>query len=161
MLLLSAIATSMDSLFIGYSFRCNHTIFEWYHKFFFFIGLFLTFIFLHIFSQVFHIFIVNKYIKAILFLILGSLSFQKKETKNYSRTLSWKELIIIILESSIDGFLVSLTLISTYSIYYISLIFSGIGTLFLEIGNHFPYQYKKSEYVSFFLFLLLAICSLF
>ena len=96
-----------------------------------------------------------------LFLAFHSL---KEEEKNYEGDLKLKDYFLLTLSHSLDGTLVSLNFAYSYNIYYIVFIFSTFAILLLYIGYTFFKRIKnsnKNKYISFSLFLLLAIINYF
>ncbi len=161
MLFLSAIATSMDSFIMGISFKISKTKLTLKNIVELSLGSFLTITFFHITMQIFHISVANKFTKFLLFLILGIFSLKKEEKKKYQKKLTPKEILLIILSNSIDGFLVSLTFTTQYSITLLSFIYAITGIFLLLLGNKTPISWKKRDYISTVLFFVLAITSLF
>ena len=146
----------MDSLLTGISFRIQNIKFSYIYFIKFFVDTFFTMMICHFIFQMFSISLFHPMIKFFIFFILGILSFTSKETK-ISKTFYQKEYYFFIIGNSLDGFIISLTF--PCSFWYLSFLFSFVGTLFFLIGNQIPLK-KRKNWMSSFLFFLLAILSL-
>jgi len=161
MLFISAIAASMDSFVIGISLKLNKMKLHLLEILEMSLGSFITILFFHILLNTFHIQIHHKFTKFILFILLGILSLKKEKKKIPYQALNQKDIFLIILSNSIDGFLISLTFINQYSYIFLSFIYSFSGIFLLILGNSFSINIKKSDLISTTLFFLLALISLF
>ena len=154
MILLSAIATSLDSFILGFlakkegvRFKFETLIYFWLFSF----GAFLLCQFFLQFIPSLH----TKWLKFCLFFIFGCLSLKPQENSYHQ-----KKMFGILFMNSIDGILISSTFLANYSFVFISLLFSFTSVFFLYLGNTFG-QEKKSFWQTPFLYFLLAFLSLF
>ncbi len=161
MLLLSGIATSMDSFCLGIFLKQNHTKLTFKNTLILWFGLFFLLLFFHILFKITSISLVNPYLKSILFFLLAIYSLKEDANKSYSKKLSIKDLLLIVLSNSFDSFLVSLTFIPIYSILFVCFVFSFLSILFFHFGFCFPIPLKKENYLTAILFFLLSIIAFF
>ena len=157
MLFLSAIATSMDSFLIGFSLNeqkltIKNFILLW-------LSYILTLYILLLISSLLKIQIDQPILKSILFFILGILCLKGQKEKQHI-SIKKRTMIFLSLSNSLDGWLVALTFVKFYPLLYISLIFSSFSLILLWLGYKFPKQ-KKNQWLSPFLYFILAILSFF
>lgn len=157
MLLLSAIATSIDSFLIGITFKKINL-----NKFknlclFFYLTSFIIFIIFHLFLSFIPLNFNNSFLKFSCFFFFGCLNL-----KNDNEPMMIKNkiaFIILIALNSLDGFLVSLLYRNLYNIFFLSFLFSTTSLLFLILGNFFSPK-KKNQWLSPFLYFTLAFLSI-
>lgn len=160
MSLLLAIATSIDSFFIGATLKASNIMLSKKDFSEMFLSSFLFIFLLKLVCNWLSLSIINPYIKAVLFLLLGLYNLKNQETKTLNPKITTKEKLLLIIGNSIDGFLVSLTLPS-YPILYLSVLFSGITILLLLTGYIIPFPKKeKLSSLSNITYFLIAFFSL-
>ncbi len=162
MLLISSFVASLDGFIIGIGLKGNRiqlTYKEFFILFFENIILYSILLFLYSFLQ--FQFITN-FISTLFYLILAFLSFRNKEeeTTIFSKKLNLLSCFFLTLSHSMDGVLVSLGFVYEYPLGIIVFLFSFMAVLLIVLGYFFANTFsmpKKSNYISAFLFLLLAI----
>ncbi len=159
MLLLSTLATSIDSFIIGLSLKLTKTPLNRKEFLFSYLYTFLLLILFHSIIYLLNISIIFKYTQFFLFFLLALLSLkkEKEEKRNHG---SLKELLIILFGNSIDGMLVSMTFLNQYSFLFLSFLFSSTSLILLYMGYKLPIKRKKRKYMNSVIFFLLAIFSL-
>ena len=161
MSLLLAITSSIDSFFIGASLKASNILLTKKDFLEMFIASFLFIFLLELLCNILSFSIINPYMKAVLFFILGIYNLKEQEEQPLSKKITTKEKLLLIIENSIDGFLVSLTLPS-YPVLYLSILFSGITILLLLTGYKIPIPKKeKLSSLTSLTYFLIAILSLF
>lgn len=161
MSLLLAITSSIDSFFIGASLEASNILLTKKDFLEMFIASFLFIFLLELLCNILFLSIINPYMKAILFFILGIYNLKEQEEQPLNQKITTKEKLLLIIGNSIDGFLVSLTLPS-YPVLYLSFLFSGITILLLLTGYKIPIPKKeKLSSLTSLTYFLIAILSLF
>lgn len=161
MSLLLAITSSIDSFFIGASLKASNILLTKKDFLEMFIASFLFIFLLELLCNILSFSIINPYMKAVLFFILGIYNLKEQEEQPLSKKITTKEKLLLIIGNSIDGFLVSLTLPS-YPVLYLSILFSGITILLLLTGYKIPIPKKeKLSSLTSLTYFLIAILSLF
>lgn len=161
MSLLLAITSSIDSFFIGASLKASNILLTKKDFLEMFIASFLFIFLLELLCNILSFSIINPYMKAVLFFILGIYNLKEQEEQPLSKKITTKEKLLLIIGNSIDGFLVSLTL-SYYPVLYLSFLFSGITILLLLTGYKIPIPKKeKLSSLTSLTYFLIAILSLF
>ena len=161
MLLICLFLASIDSIFVGISYKIAHYKLNWRDFFLLFIiSLFILILFHSIF------YITNfkdnlTNLKSIIFLILGILSLKNKNNEQIKFSFTLKEKILFSIGNSIDGFLISLTLLNIYSPLYLSVLFSLFGVLFFIFGYYFTPRKKSLTKFNSIIYFILAFISLF
>ena len=100
-------------------------------------------------------------LKSIIFLILGILSLKNKNNEQIKFSFTLKEKILFSIGNSIDGFLISLTLLNIYSPLYLGVLFSLFGVLFFIFGYYFTPRKKSLTKFNSIIYFILAFISLF
>ncbi len=155
-LLISAIASSFDSLIIGINFKLNKTVIK--KNQFFMIFLMTTFI-LILLNTLLSLFSLNinfNYLNPLIYFIFALESLKKKTKNNQPHLIT-----LLALSHSCDSFFMSLTFIKQYNFIFLSLLFSLVGTLFALMGYKSTKNFKNSDKLATILFLILTITSLF
>lgn len=161
MSLLLAITSSIDSFFIGATLKASNVILSKKDFLEMFLSSFLFLFLLKFISNFLSFTIINPYMKAILFMLLGIYNLKEQDEKPLKKKITTKEKLLFMIGNSIDGFLVSLTLTS-YSILYLSFLFSGITMLLLLTGYQMPVPKKeKLSSLSSLIYFFIAFFSLF
>ena len=161
MSLLLAITSSIDSFFIGASLKASNILLTKKDFLEMFIASFLFIFLLELLCNILSLSIINPYMKAVLFFILGIYNLKEQEEQPLNQKITTKEKLLLIIGNSIDGFLVSLTLPS-YPVLYLSILFSGITILLLLTGYKIPIPKKeKLSSLTSLTYFLIAILSLF
>lgn len=158
MSLLLAITSSIDSFFIGASLKASNILLTKKDFLEMFIASFLFIFLLELLCNILSLSIINPYMKAVLFFILGIYNLKEQPL---NQKITTKEKLLLIIGNSIDGFLVSLTL-PFYPVLYLSILFSGITILLLLTGYKIPIPKKeKLSSLTSLTYFLIAILSLF
>lgn len=164
-LFLNSIAASLDGLIIGIGLRLSHIKLSKINMLTIWLGNFLIYALFLFLYYYFKLTFMTKTITTILYLFLAYHAWQNKETFHMKeRTLSLLSCLILTLTHSLDGTIVSLSFVYQYHILHICCIFSGMSLLILLIGYYFAKifkEQKKENYISTFLFLLLAFINQF
>lgn len=161
-LLFSAISASLDSLIIGINFKLNNIKIKKRHFFWIFSLTFITLFLLHSILYLFSISFTYPWLTPVIYIFFGILALFHKETST-SKTqpiLSKKEICLLVLSHTSDGFVLSLTFLTQYSYPFLCFVFAFVGILFTIIGYNITKKFKNSELISAILFFLLAIWSL-
>ncbi len=162
-LLLNAFIASLDGFIIGSILRFSNIKLSKTNFLAIFLGNTLVYTFSLFIYLKFNMTFMTKTISTLLYLFLAFHSL-KEEEKNYEGELKLKDYFLLTLSHSLDGTLVSLNFAYSYNIYYSVFIFSTFAILLLYIGYTFFKRIKnsnKNKYISFSLFLLLAIINYF
>lgn len=163
-LLLNAFIASIDGFIIGSSLRFSHIKLTKSNIIAFFFGNVLIYFFSLFLYYYFHLTFMTKNISTILYLLLAFHSLKEEETPEFSKKLTKVNFLLLILTHSLDGTIVSLNFVYNYSLYWITFIFSFFSIFLLLAGYYSSKKIKEiknSHYLSFFLFLLLAILNYF
>ncbi len=162
-LLLNAFIASLDGFIIGSILRFSNIKLSKTNFLAIFLGnaiIYTIALFIYIkFNMTF----MTKTISTLLYLFLAFHSL-KEEESTYKGKLTLKDYFLLTLSHSLDGTLVSLNFAYSYNRYYIVFIFSTFAVLLLLLGYSFLKKIKnsnKNKYISFSLFLLLAIINYF
>lgn len=159
-LLFSAISASLDSLIIGINFKLNNTRIKKTQFFWIFILTFLTLFILHSVLFLFSISFTYQWLTPIIYIFFGILALFHKETSLKTQIyLTKKEICLLILSHTSDGFILSLTFLTQYTYPILCFIFAFTGTLFTLLGYNVAKKFKNSKLLTALLFFLLAIWS--
>lgn len=162
MLFISSFVASLDGFVIGIGLRGLHFNISYKN----FIVLFLENLFLYstllFFYSFFHFQFITNFVSTLLYLTLAFVSLKSKKEKNsmMPKTLNVFSCFFLTLTHSLDGSLVSLGFVYEYPLWIIICLFSFMAVLLIALGYFFSTSFqvsKKSNYVSAFLFFLLAI----
>lgn len=164
-LFLNAITASLDGLIIGIGLRLANIKIKKQNTLIILIGnLFIYAFFLFLYYYL-NLSFMTKGVTTILYILLAWHAFHEQDSLSFKeKFLSLTDCLVITCTHSLDGTLVSLNFVYQYSIWHIVSVFSIMSLLILLIGYYFAKLFKSSEkqnYVSAFLFLLLAIINQF
>lgn len=158
-LLFNAIVASMDGFVMGMGLRLARVKITKGNMIVFLLGnviIYTFFLFLYRYLQ---LRIITKFGTTILYLVLSWYAFKNKE-ESYPKSLEFKELMLLLLTHSIDGTAISLGFVYSYRLEAIVVSFSLLSVAVLILGyysvNVFQ-GFKKTNYISSLLFVLLAI----
>lgn len=163
-ILLNALVSSLDGLIIGISLKLSNTKLTFKNYLILFITNTLIYSTIITLYYAFHFKFMTTTITTILYLLLAINAYKENHNEEYSKILSIKQTIILAIVHSLDGSVVSLNFVYDYNIIFIILLFSISAILLLILGYLFAKNFKKikkGNYISTFLFILLAILNLF
>lgn len=163
-LLLSSFASSIDGFVIGMSFRLQNVNLKKRNLFFIFLTNVFVCSFFILCYQHFHFTFLTKEIITLSYFFFALRSLKSDDTNQYQKQLNFWECIIFAITYSLDGAMISLAFINIYPIWMIVLTFSMMSILFLLFGYLFSSvfkSFKKSNYFSALLFLILALLNQF
>ncbi len=163
-LLLNAITASLDGLIIGIGLRMSKTLLSKKDIVIIFIGNFLIYTFFLTLYYYFQLTFMTKTLTTLLYIFLGFNSLRNEESIHFEKNkLTFLNCILITFTHSLDGTMVSLSFVYNYKILHIVSIFSLMSLIILLLGYYFAKIFTKSKknYVSVFLFWLLALINQF
>lgn len=163
-ILLNALVSSLDGLIIGISLKLSNTKLTLKNYLILFITNTLIYSTITTLYYAFYLKFMTTTITTILYLLLAINAYKENRDDEYSKILSIKQTILLAIVHSLDGSIISLNFVYNYNIIFIILLFSISAILLLILGYLFAKIFKKikkGNYISAFLFILLAILNLF
>lgn len=165
LLLLSAVSASIDSFIIGINFKLNQTKISILEFLEILLLTYFILLFLHFGFSLTNIQLTSKWIAPIIYISLGIFTIihqeQKSEKKEQQFKISKKEIFLLVVSHSSDGFILSTTFLNKYSIPFLCGVFSLVGILFTVAGYKIAKNFPNSELVSAIFFFILALLSCF
>ncbi len=161
MLLIYLSLASIDSIFVGISYKIAHYKLKWWDFLLLFIFSFCILILMHLLFYITNFKDSLTNLKSVIFLILGILSLKNKDDEKVKNSFTLKEKILFSIGNSIDGFLISLTLLNLYAPIFLSFLFALFGVLFFIFGYYFTPRKKSLTKFSSIIYFILAFIALF